>query len=169
MGVRRACPARWWLLLGAALVALGGPGCSKKPADPEAEIEALIGEVEAAFEAGDLGKIKETLADAYKDPEGNDKAGLVGLLQLQFLRRPSMHVVSKIERVSVDAGGEEARATVLAAGGAAPIAGIEALADIRADLFRLDITFVRPDDDWRVISVRWKRASAGDFLGDDEE
>lgn len=139
-------------------------GCSKAPADPRAEIEKLIGEVEAAVEGGDIGAVKDTLADDYADPKGNDKAGLVSLLQFQFLRKRSLHVLSQIDEITLEQDGRTARARVMAAGSSTPIGGIEALGDVRADIFRLDITFTRPDDEWRVSSVVWKRASAGSFL-----
>jgi len=154
------------LALVSCLFAGGLLGCSKKPVDPEAEIEALIAEVEAAFESGDLGALKETLADDYSDPRGNDKGGLVGLLQLQFLRKRAVHVLSQIDDITVEADGKNARAIVMAAGGSTPIAGLEALADVRADIVRLQIRFTKPDDAWKVSSVIWKRASAGDFLGE---
>lgn len=155
------------LLLLAATVALG-PGCTKKPPDPEAEIAALIARVEAAVEAGDLGEIKETLADDYADPKGNDKAALVGMVQLQLLRRRSIHVISKIDRIIVQPDARSATAVVFAAAGATPIAGLDALGDVRADLFELTLTLARPDDDWLVRAVRWKRAGAGDFADDGE-
>lgn len=163
----RAIPSRSGraaALLGALCVAVALGGCSKKAADPVAEIETLIGEVEVAFEAGDLGAIKERLADDYSDPRGNDKAGLVGTLQFFFMRKRARHVLSQIDDITVEADGRTARAVVMAAGGSTPIDGIEALGDVRADIVRLQISLSKPDDDWLVTSVIWKRASAGAFL-----
>ncbi len=157
------------VLFGLALaLSLGGvtTGCSKKPADPRAEIEQLIGEVEVAVESSDIGAIKEKLADSYSDPKGNDKAGLVAMLQFRFLRKRAIHVFSQIDDITVEVDGRTARATVMAAGGSTPIDGLEALGQVRADIIRLTISFARPDDEWQVTSASWKRASAGDFLGD---
>lgn len=158
----RAC-----MMLGLLVSLMGlSTGCSKAPADPRVEIEKLIGEVEVAVESADIGAIKETLADDYSDPKGNDKAGLVAMLQFRFLRKRAIHVFSQIDDITVEADGRTARATVMAAGGSTPIAGLEALGQVRADIIRLTISFARPDDEWKVTSASWKRASAGDFLGE---
>ncbi len=149
-------------LLAALSVAL--VGCSKKPADPAAEIEKLIGEIEVAVEEGDIDAVEERLSDAYSDPKGNDEKALLRMLQFQLLRQRSIHVLSQIDEITVEPGGREGRAVVMAAAGSAPMAGLEALANVRADIFELRMTLTKPDDDWQIVSVIWKRAGAGDFL-----
>ena len=166
MAARGRCALTRLAALALAALLVVPTGCSKAPTDPRVEIEKLIGQVEEAVEASDIGAIKDVLADDYVDPKGNDKAGLVAMLQFRFLRKRAIHVFSQIDDITVEADGKSARATVMAAGGSTPIAGLEALGQVRADILRLTISFARPDDEWQVTSVSWKRASAGDFLGD---
>ena len=45
-----------------------------------------------------------------------------------------------------------------------PIESTEALLDVRADLMRFDVEFVREGDDWRVRAADWRRAELNDFL-----
>ncbi len=150
---------RLWWVLGLLLVV----GCSKKVVDPVEQVEAQIVALEDAVEAGDLDAVDEIVADGYSDPRRNDKGKLIGMLQMRLLQRRSVHVFSRIGEVRITEGGDEAAADVLAAVGSVPIAGIEALARLKADVFRLRLNFERDGDDWRLRSAIWSRAGRDAF------
>lgn len=153
--------AAWVWMMALGLVAAAG--CSKKEVDPVAQVEAQIAALEAAVEAGDLDAVDEIVADSYSDPRRNDKGKLIGMLQVRLLQRRSVHVLSRIGEVRITEGGSEAAADVLAAVGSVPIAGIEALARLKADVFRLRLNFERDGDEWRLRSAVWSRAGRDAF------
>lgn len=159
--------ARGSLLSLLVLGALGALGCKRAPADPVEQVRAAIVGLEEAVEAGEVGAVKDRISDAYRDPQGNDKGGLVAMLQMRVLQKRAVHVFSRIDEIRITDGGEGATAEVLAAAGSVPIAGVEALASLNADLFRLDLDFERDGDDWLLRSARWRRASRGEF-GEEE-
>lgn len=162
--IRRGSLVGWVVGVVVGLGLLGG--CKRKVVDPVEAVRAAVVAIEDAVEAGDLGAVRERVSEGYSDPQGNDKGGLVGMLQVRLLQRRSVHVMSRIGEIRIIDEGEGATAEVLAAAGSVPIAGVEALASLNADLFRLDLEFERDGDEWLLRSARWRRASRGEF---DEE
>jgi hypothetical protein len=45
-----------------------------------------------------------------------------------------------------------------------PIKNADQLFDIRADLVRFVVVYVRQDSEWKVDNVQWQRATVDDFL-----
>lgn len=144
-------------------------GCARKPADPVAQITQVIESVESAVEAGDLSAFKDHIAPTYRDAKGYDKSKLVGMLQFQVLRKRSVHLFTRIEGIEVHPNGAQGEAEVLIAAGSTPIAGIDALASVRADVLRVEVSFAKDDDTWIVVGADWRRASRGEFFDDDED
>lgn len=136
--------------------------CSK-PKSPEQRVRETLARIEEAAEAKDLGALKEMLAASYHDSKGNDKKGLVSMLQLRFLRGGSLHVLTDIESITL-AGDDRADVVLLAAMASVPLPDADALARLRADTFRIELGLVRDGDDWQVEKARWTRAGLADWL-----
>ena len=154
--MRRAAPA---LLL---VLALLGAACAG-PETPEQEIRAMLARAEAAAEARDVGDVAAFVSAAYRDDAGRDRQAVRGILAYTFMRNPRVHLLTAVPEVSVPSE-RQASARVLVAMAGHPIEAAEALAGLRADLYRFDLRLAREDDEWRVVSAAWERAEPEDFL-----
>ena len=137
--------------------------CKSRPRDPDAEVEAFITKVEKLTEARDLGQLKEVIDEQYQDSHGLNKRRVVSLLQLQFLKRKKIHVISRIVDLEVTDKATSARVDLLAGLAGRPIEGLLGLKDVRAEIMRFKIRLIYDGDDWLVQRVDWSRARLSDF------
>ena len=142
------------LLAGAAsgLLACGG-----EPETPEAQVRALLAEVEAAAEAGDVGAFKERVSERYEDPYGHDKRALGAFVALQMMRnRGGREIVLRVRDVTLP---EPTRALVVAHVGLLGSGG-----GLRADTYRVEFDLALEGETWRLTWAQWRRASPGELL-----
>lgn len=137
--------------------------CSSKPDDPKAQVRQLVRTLEKAAEEKDLGEIKEHIADAFRDARGNDRKGIVRMLQMHFLRRSSIHILSRIGEIELPAK-DRAKGKVLVAIASVPLPDVAALQGLSARLYELDFDLRRDGDEWKVSGVRWRRARMSEFI-----
>ncbi|MEN8168413.1 MAG: hypothetical protein ABFR65_13185 [Pseudomonadota bacterium] len=139
-------------------------GCSRQAeVPPEDRIKALLDAAEVAVERRSLDASAKLISFNYTDEAGRDHKALKRLLMGYFLRHKSIHVLKQILEISL-LNNSSAR-VVLYAG----VAGNrpdrdDSLAQWRGDLIRLEAELILEDDDWRLLSASWRRASAGELL-----
>lgn len=139
------------------LAACGGP-----PDTPEAQLRALIGDVEQAAEGHEISVFRDVVADDYQDERGFNRQTVLRIVQGVLIRNQRVHLLSLVRNIDVQ--GSEAGAVVLVAMAGQPIESTEALLNVRAELMRFDVDFVRRDEQWLVAAVAWRRAEVKDFL-----
>ncbi len=123
----------------------------------------MIAQAEAAAEERDLDTIKALVSETYRDERGNSKQTVARLVNLYFLQNRSIHLLTRIDTLAV-ADSLQAEASVLVAMAGQPIGEASILSLARAAVYRFDFTFAdEGESDWKVMSVRWQRAEAGDF------
>jgi hypothetical protein len=146
-----------------AVLALGAVlGCSSP--SPEERIRARIAEAEEAAEAGDLRALRDLVAPDYSDAEGRDKRAIDGLVAFYLTRNRSLHVLADVRSIRLVAR-DEAEVELLVAVAASPISGPGALANLDADLLRIDLDLrAAGGADWKVTSAGWRRAELSDFF-----
>ena len=128
---------------------------------PEAAVRRVLGELEAAAEARDVGAMKPHLSESYRDSQGNDRRAVLGLATAHFMRNRSIYLLTRVSELEIaDAG---ASAVVLVALAGTPIHDPSALLGVRADLYRFDVRLRDEDGHWRVTSAEWQPASPADF------
>ncbi len=142
------------------ILLLGGCSAQKSPED---EIRALISAGENAAEAKQLFAVQGLISEHYRDEAQRDRRGLVSLIAAYFLRNKTIHLLTRVEEIRLEAPD---RADVVFYLGAAGqhIDDVEALIPLHADLFRVEMVVVREDGDWRVLSARWRRAEQSEIL-----
>ncbi len=150
-------------LLGIGLVIFLTAGCSDSRESPEDRIRALLDAAELAVENRSLSDSVRLISPAYRDDGGRDYQAMKRLLMGYFLRNQSIHVLKQIQEITLTS--DNSARVVLFAG----VAGnrpevVETLAGWRGDLIRLEAELVLLDDEWRLGSASWRRASQGDFL-----
>lgn len=146
-------------LLGLSLLA----ACQRERPPPEAQVRGLIQEAVAAAEQKRLGALRDMISDHYRDDQGQDKRAVENLLRLQFLRNENLHLFARIPSVTMTAS-DHAQAIALVAMAGVPIASVQELATLRADLHRFEIDFVLETKQWRVKRAVWRRAEASEFF-----
>jgi hypothetical protein len=146
-----------------ALAALALIACSSEPDSPEAAVRATLAAVEAAATERDVGRFRGQISDAYADARHNDKQSLVQLAGFHLLRNQAVYTFSSIQTIDTGKPGRaEVQALVALAG--RPIPDAEALASLRADLFRFDVQLQEEAPGvWRVVAADWKPATLSDF------
>ena len=146
-------------LLGLSLLA----ACQRERPAPEAQVRTLIQEAVTAAEQKRLGTLRDMISEHYRDDQAHDKRAVENLLRLQFLRNESLHLFARIPSVTVTAP-DRAQAIVLVAMAGVPIASVQELATLRADLHRFEIDFVLEKKKWGAQRAVWRRAEVGEFF-----
>ncbi|HEY8555628.1 MAG TPA: hypothetical protein VIL43_13965 [Burkholderiales bacterium] len=144
----------------AAALLLGG--CSDRDT-PEDQIRALIAAAEEAAERKEIGTLRGYVSESYADDAGRDRRAIDAILRLYLLRHERIHLLTRVSDVRF-VPPAAAGAVVYVAMSAVPIADAEALGGLRADLYRIELDFVREDDDWRVRRAAWRPAELADFV-----
>ncbi len=160
VGTNRLCLQIGLLGLIVALL----PGCSGEREGPEAQVRTLIKSAATAAEQKSIGTLRDMISAQYKDNEGKDKRAIEALLRVHFLRNETLHLYAHIQTITLPQP-DRARAIVLVAMAGVPIAAVEELLALRADLHRFEVDFAHEDKRWRVQRAAWRRAELGEFLG----
>jgi hypothetical protein len=156
---RRPAAALLASALSLALVACGAAGCRRRRPPPEEQIRRALAEAEAAAGEKDLSRLKRFVSAQYRDAEQNDRAAVLGILQLQFLRYPTIHLFTKVAAVDVISP-REGRATLFAAMASVPIRAPDELPRLAADLYRFDLDMRDEEGDgaWVVVGGTYRPA-----------
>ena len=139
------------------------PGCGRKSDTPEQQVRRFVAQVEEAAEQRDTSAIKKLIADGYSDDRKQIKQDLVRVAAGYFLRNKNVHVFTYIGGIQFP-DPNKAELQVFAAMSGQPIPGTESLLDIRADLYRFDMTLARSDKKWLLVRSAWRPAEIEDFF-----
>ncbi len=135
--------------------------CSGDDDSPEAEIRRLIDSGIEAAENRNGDALREMLHISYLDDRGYDRKQLAGLLRVYFLRHKSIHLFSKIDSIEL-INEDQATVKMHVAMAGSVISDIDALASLRAQIYRFELDLIRQDQ-WQLQRARWARASADDL------
>jgi hypothetical protein len=140
------------LLIFAGCAALAACGDTNSP---EQQVRDVIGQMEAAAEARDIGELMEHVSEDYRDENGLGPDEAARYVRGYFIANQSIHLLTRIEQIEFPIEGE-ARARVLVG-----MVGREADAagkwDLAADLHEFKIALRREDDEWKVSFAQWLR------------
>jgi hypothetical protein len=139
-------------------VGLAGPGCGGEPETPEAQVRRLLAELEEALEGGDVAAVKDHVSEGYEDAYGHDRQALGAFLTFQVMRHGSRHLLVRVRDVALR---DDGRATVLVHAGLAGTGGAAALS---AEVYEVEMDWLREDGAWRLVWADWKPAPAGALL-----
>lgn len=136
--------------------------CTKRET-PEQRVRAAIANAEEAVEKRDVATLRNLVSERYTDEEGRDRHAAEGILRLYLLRNEAIHLLTRIEAVSVPTPGK-AEAVVYVAMAARPITQAETLNSFNANLYRFELGFAEEDKQWRVARASWRPAEPTDFI-----
>jgi hypothetical protein len=142
------------LLLAAVL------GCGAAPT-PEEEVRAVLGELEAAAEAGDAGAFAALVSAGYEDPYGHDRDELRAFVAFHVMRSGrGREVMVRVRDVRIEPAEPTRAAVTLAVG----LAGAGSRVGLGAEVYAVDLDLAREGDAWRVSWAQWHAAPATDLL-----
>jgi len=132
--------------------------CSDNAQSPEDEIRQFVESGIEAAENRDLDDLSDLIHAKYVDQKGYGKKQLEGLLRAYFFRHKDFYLFTKIEEIDLYA---EDQATVLlyVAMAGSVISDIDAMAALRARIYRFELQLAR-EDDWLLQQASWRPASA---------
>lgn len=146
-------PALRNCLVAGAMAAVLLSGCGREEG-PEAQLRAVVAEAEAAGEARSPRAVLKLLAPDFRAGDGADAATLERYLRGWFLAHPSVHLLTRVERLEVLAADlAEMDVTVAMLGSEA-----DASFDLAADVYLVELTLAREGDEWLVTRADWKPA-----------
>jgi len=146
------------------LTALFLAACRRKRRAPEELVRDSILTLEEAVEAKDLGPIKEALSERFKGGEETDRRAAIGLLQMTFVRHPSIHLLVRINGIEASGPGQ-VRAELLVAMASVPLRDPQELPRVQADLYRFVLTYAEEErDTFRIVGATWGPARLEGFL-----
>jgi len=121
--------------------------------EPERELRERIEAAAVAAEARDTGFFRDLIAASYADQRGNDRTSLLNLVRGQFLIHQRIEVISDIQAITVADG--TAAHTVITAGLVGSAGPRLRFGELSAELYRIELEWIRDGGDWRVIGARW--------------
>ncbi|MDH3280319.1 MAG: hypothetical protein OEQ18_04220 [Gammaproteobacteria bacterium] len=139
-------------------------GCSGPPSTPEQQVKDTLRFGEEAAERRDIGALAELVADGYQDDNGYDRRALLQLAQAYLMGHHSIHLLLREQSIELVTP-QRAEVAVLVAMAGEPLESADQLINVRADLFKFEIVFVRTgNEQWQVASAGWHRAGVDDFF-----
>jgi hypothetical protein len=138
--------------------------CGGDPQSPEEQVRAVIGAIEQAAEEGDVSAFKAAISESYQDARGFDKRDLAAYVTFHVLRHTHRRFFARVRSIDIRDGGR-AEVVVVAAISGQEVSGLEELAGLNADVYKIDLDLDdEGDGDWRVVWAQWRRTAPTDLL-----
>lgn len=137
-------------------------GCSSKTST-EDRIRAVISMIEEAAEERSMSGVSKHLSVDYKDKYHLNRRAAVRSLLGYFHQHRSIHLLTRITSLEIEAGKQAADAVVYVAMAGVPVESIEALVAVKANLYRFDIRLLEEEGEWKVNFSEWREAAIADF------
>jgi hypothetical protein len=153
----------WRATATAVLLALLTVACGGEPPTAEERIRAMLGEIERASRERDVATLKGVISEDYEDAHGRSQQDLHSLILYHHFRQKQIYLFTRVEELELAEPGA-AELVLLAAMAGSPAADLEALRDVRTDIYRFDLELHDEDGDWRVVSADWRPAALDDFF-----
>lgn len=142
--------------------------CGNADNSPEDQVRQFVKIAEEYAEKRDARAIKKLISDVYTDEEKRTKNDLVRVAAGYFLRHKTVHLFTHIGSVTFP-GKDSAELQLFVAMAGRPITGADMLLDIRADLYRFDMTLTKEGKEWQLSSAQWRQATKEDFFPEEEK
>jgi hypothetical protein len=138
--------------------------CAGDVQSPEEQVRTVIEEIERAAEEGDVSAFKEVISESYTDERGFDKQDLIAYVTFHVMRHTHRRFFARVRSIEIREGGR-AEVVVVAAISGRDVSGIEELASLNADVYKIDLDLDdEGEGDWRVVWAQWRRTAPTDLL-----
>lgn len=138
------------------------PGCGREDS-PQKEIEKFVAAGKEAAEARKAGDLRELISAGYADGHGRTRRDVAALAARYLYANKNIHLFTRIDEL-VFSGPDAARLRLYVAMAGQNVSDLDALLNMRADLYRFDCELAREGDGWKVVRADWQPAGLDDFL-----
>jgi hypothetical protein len=135
--------------------------CSETAKSPQDEIREYIKSGVVAAEDRSLDALNDLIHDNYLDQNGYNKQRLGGLLRAYIIRHKNIYLFTRIAEIDLLAENEAVVRVYVAMAGSV-ISDVDALAELRAQLYEFELQLTKGDD-WLLHHASWRPASIIDF------
>ena len=135
--------------------------CSQDTSSPEDEIRQFVDAGVEAAEARSIGGLEALIHPDYLDQKGYNKKQLARLMRGLFFRHKQVFLFTRIEEIRLISE-TEAIVNLKVAMAGSEISGIEALTNLRAQLYAFELHLFKTDA-WLLHHAKWSRASIAEF------
>ena len=122
---------------------------------PQAQIKAIIEQVEEGVEQRSLSQVLNNISETYSDHKGRTKKDIARMTQLQILRNENIHILTRIKFIDVVDSYASVELSSAMTSRALDL-NIEANR-LKADSYKVSIAFKKEPDQWRIVSTSWQR------------
>ena len=116
-----------------------------------------------AVEGRDIGDVKGLISESYRDEHDRTRRDLVALSARYILSNKNIHVLTRIGELTFSSE-NTAQLQLFVAMTGQNVSDLDALLNMKADLYRFDLELVREDKEWKLLSADWRRAKGEDFF-----
>ena len=149
------------LLLGVSVLLFSA--CSQTSDTPEEQIGAYITAAETAAKERDPLAIKSLIAQSYRDELGRNRQNLVSLATGYLLRNKNIHTLTHIRQLTFPQP-DRAELVLVAGFAGEQVSDMETLLSLQATIYLFNLTLAKEDEDWRLTSASWRRATSEDIF-----
>ena len=137
--------------------------CTGDPENPEEQIREMISAGEEAVETRSIITALDYIANDYQDKRGRQKKDIQRLVAGYILRNKSIHLLTRVQDIALSEDKTQADIILYVGMAGVPVTSVDQLMQVRADLYRFDLTVNLEDGDWRVAAGSWHQARLVDF------
>ncbi|MEZ5588572.1 MAG: hypothetical protein R3E46_15995 [Sedimenticolaceae bacterium] len=138
--------------------------CSGGQDAPQDRIRASIGALQQAVQDGSLKQAAGYLHPNYQDERHANKAAALRSLFAYLRRHDAIHLFVRITSIEVAPQQQTAQAVAYVAMAGVPVASVETLVSVEADLYRFELQLEEYDGSWIVRRADWRRADVRALL-----
>lgn len=135
--------------------------CSDEVLTPEQEIRQFIDKAAETAENRSADDMDELMHRDYLDQKGYNKKQLGKLLRLYFFRNKNIFLLTRISDIEF-LSDNQARVDLHVAMAGSAISDVNALAGLRARMFRFELQLIK-EDKWQLQNARWSPANIADM------
>ena len=130
---------------------------------PEDQVRRFIQQGEEAAEARDIGALKDLISPEYIDGGRRGRRDIVVIAARYFMANKNIHIFSRIgELVFPDPDHADLKLYVAMTG--QNVSDLDALLNMRADMYLFDLHLIRDGGDWLLVNADWRPATPEDFF-----
>jgi len=135
--------------------------CSDEPGSAQDEIRTFVEAGVAAAENRSVDDLNDMLHPDYRDAKAYNRKQLADLLRAYFFTHKNIHLFTRIESIELLAENQATVKLHVAMAGSV-ISDLDALAALRARIYRFELRLVK-EDDWLLQHANWTPASILDL------
>jgi len=129
---------------------------------PEEEIQEYIASVENQFENRQAGKLKKYISEEYLDDYGYTKKDVIRFAAGYILRRPIIHINTKITELEIFEDTNKALVQVDVAVSNKPLKEND-IRLLQGEFHRL-LIHLEKTKEWQLRSLKWQKAAVDEYL-----